>query len=80
MKLAYLPTLGWYQKGQWGGIYGSPMECLGYIYIYTKTESAVGDRLGTSQDSTKCGALKARLWAQELIKTQVKHARHTDSL
>ena len=51
-----------------------------HIYIYTKTESAVGDRLGTSQDSTKCGALKARLWAQELIKTQVKHARHTDSL
>ena len=22
---------GWCQGGQWGGIYGSPMECLGYV-------------------------------------------------
>ena len=24
-------TLGWCQRGQWGGIYGSPMECLGVV-------------------------------------------------
>ena len=29
MGLLYMPTLGWCQGGQWGGIYSSPMECLG---------------------------------------------------
>ena len=29
MPIIYMPTLGWCQGGQWGGIYASPMECLG---------------------------------------------------
>ena len=29
MGLPYADQLGWCQGGQWGGIYGSPMECLG---------------------------------------------------
>ena len=28
----YMPIkMGWCQGGQWGGIYGSPMECMGVL-------------------------------------------------
>ena len=29
MYVIYADQLGWLTGGQWGGIYGSPMECLG---------------------------------------------------
>ena len=35
-----IPTLGWLTGGQWGGIYGSPMECLG-IGIRFRTEAQI---------------------------------------
>ena len=31
MGLPHMPTLGWAMGGQWGGIYGSPMERLGMV-------------------------------------------------
>ena len=76
MGLAYLHTLGWLTRGQWGGIYGSPMECFGDdITIFHTNFESVASTNHTNKAQDAAEVLDTRGPVRGLSPAKVQLAR-----